>query len=368
MERALILDVERRHPGGPALRARAALPLDGAPVTVLFGPSGAGKTTLLRLVAGLDRPDAGSIRFDGEVWCDAATGAFVPPQRRGVGLLFQEQVLFPHLDVEANLAYGLAGLPRPERAARVRDLAERLGIVGLLPRRPGALSGGERQRVALARALAPSPRLLLLDEPLAALDAPTRERLRGELRAQLEAAGIPAIVVTHDRTEALALGDRMAVLTEGAIRQVGAVHEVFGAPADVAVARTVGTENVLPARLVAREAGLATVAAGPLLLTAIDPGGALDEAYACVRAEEVVLEDSTEHASSARNRIAAAVSARADEGPLVRVTLDCRGAALVALVTRASADALALAPGRAVVARVKAQAVRLVPRAPARPG
>jgi molybdate transport system ATP-binding protein len=364
MAGALSFDILRRYPRGPAIRARGAWPVQGAPVTVLFGPSGSGKTTVLRALAGLDRPDAGTITFDGETWFDAARGLDVPPQARGVGLLFQEYALFPHLSVASNLGYGLHRLARAERAARVGALAERFGLAGLLERKPGQLSGGQQQKVALARALAPRPRLLLLDEPLSALDVPTRQELRAELRHLLEQAGVPAVVVTHDRTEALALGDRLAVLIDGAVRQVGPVHQVFSEPADVEVARVVGTENVFPSRLRRRQDGLLVVRTeGPagVELVAIDPGGVEDEAYACIRAEEVVLEPGEGHPSSAQNRLAGVVAGRSDEGALVRVTLDC-GVRLVALVTRASADRLGLAPGRRVAAAVKAPAVRLVAR------
>jgi molybdate transport system ATP-binding protein len=361
MDRALSFDVGRRFAGGPAIAARATWPLDRDPVTVLFGPSGSGKTTVLRALAGLDRPDAGAITFDGERWWDAASGRFVPPQARRVGLLFQDHALFPHLTVAANVAYGLRGMERAEREARVAEVAGRFGVADLLGRRPGQLSGGQRQRVALARALAPRPRLLLLDEPLSALDAPAREALRGELRQHLERAGIPAIVVTHDRVEALALGDRLAVIVDGAIRQVGPVHEVFSAPVDAEVARVVGTENVLPARLAGRRDGLAVVRAGSAELVAVDPGGLEDEAFACIRAEDVVLEPPDGHASSARNHLRGTVAARREEGPLVRVTVEC-GVRLVALVTRESAERLRLDPGREVTAVVKAPGVRLVPR------
>jgi molybdate transport system ATP-binding protein len=364
VERTLTFDIVRRFPRGPVISARGGWPIEGAPVTVLFGPSGSGKTTVLRALAGLDRPDAGTIRFDGETWFDAAGAIDVPPQGRGVGLLFQDFALFPHLSVAANLGYGLHRLARAARKSRVAELAERFAVADLLPRRPAELSGGERQRVALARALAPSPRLLLLDEPLSALDAPTRELLRGELRRLLEQARVPAIVVTHDRIEALALGDRLAVLVDGAIRQVGPVHEVFSAPADVDVARVVGTENVFPTRLVRREHGLVVVrTAGPggAELVAIDPGGIDDEAYACIRAEEVVLETDDGHASSAQNRLVGVIAARRDEGPLSRVTVAC-GVRLVALVTRASADRLELHPGGRVSVVIKAPAVRMVAR------
>ncbi len=361
MDRTLTFELERSFPSGPSVRAAAALPLDLGPVTVLFGPSGSGKTTVLRALAGLDPEARGRITFDGDPWLDTGRGLRVPPQRRRVGLLFQEYALFPHLTVAANVGYGLFSLSRPDRAARVRAVAERLGIGGLLDRRPSQLSGGQRQRVALARALAPAPRLLLLDEPLSALDAPTREQLRTELRRSLEASGVPAIVVTHDRVEALALGDRLAVMTEGSLRQIGPVREVFSAPADLDVARVVGTENVLPVRIGDRAEGLVTLLAGGVRLVAVDPGGLDGDAFACIRAEEVVLEEAPGAATSARNTLPGVVTARTDEGALVRVRLDC-GVPIVALVTRPAAEAMGLLPGKRVAALVKAPAVRLVGR------
>jgi molybdate transport system ATP-binding protein len=363
MDRTLTFDVVRRYPRGATVHAAASLPLDDGPVTVLFGVSGSGKTTVLRALAGLERPDAGTIVFDGETWVDAARRVHVPPQRRHVGLVSQEPALFPHLTVAANVGYGLSALPRPERDARVRAAAERVHLpAALLSRRPSELSGGQRQRVALARALAPGPRLLLLDEPLSALDAPARDALRGELRRFLEASGVPALLVTHDRLEALALGDRIAVMAGGAIRQVGPVAEVFAAPADVEVARVVGTENVWPVRVERRSEGLAVVrAAGAVELVAVDPGDLGDDAWACVRAEEIVLEDAPGAPTSARNLLPGTVLSRSDEGPLVRVAVDC-GPRVVSLVTRASAARLGLQPGRRVAALVKAPAVRLVPR------
>jgi molybdate transport system ATP-binding protein len=361
MERSLSFDVVRRFARGPLISARAEWPLDRDPVTVLFGPSGSGKTTVLRALAGLDRPEAGFIGFDGQAWFDARRRVFVRPQARKVGLLFQDHALFPHLSVAANVAFGLGGLDRAARGARVAELGGQLALGELLHRRPGELSGGQRQRVALARALAPRPRLLLLDEPLSALDSPTREALRGELRRLLESAGVPVVLVTHDRTEALALGDRLAVIVDGAIRQVGPVHEVFSSPADVDVARAVGTENVFPARVVLREAGLVALRAGEVELLAVDPGGSFEAAYACVRAEEVVLEPVDGHASSARNQLAGTVTARREEGPLVRLTVAC-GVSLVALVTRASAERMGLVPGQRVCAVVKAPSITVVAR------
>jgi len=358
---SLAFEIERRYPRGPTVRAALDVPLDAARVTVLYGPSGAGKTTVLRCLAGIDVPDAGSIRFDGETWFDRGARRVVPPQARGVGLLFQEYALFPHLTAAANIGYALRRLDAGERAARVDEVARLLRISDLLDRRPDRLSGGQRQRVALARALAPGPRLLLLDEPLSALDAPTREELRGELRGLLERTGVPSIVVTHDRVEAMALGDRMAVLAEGGVRQVGPVHEVFSEPADLVVARVVGTENVSLARLVERREGLALVEVDAARLWAVDPGRVERDAFACIRAEDVVLEPAPTAATSARNELVGTVRAVSAEGALVRVTLDC-GFRLVALVTRASAARLALEPGARVAALVKAPAIRLIPR------
>jgi molybdate transport system ATP-binding protein len=347
---ALEFDIVRRHPQGAEVRAALSVPAEG--VTVLFGPSGSGKSTVLRCLAGLDRPQRGFIRFGGVTWSDG--GTYLPAQRRGVGMVFQDYALFPHLTARENVEFGAA-------PGAVDEVVRLLRLEPLLGRKPAWLSGGERQRVALARALATRPRLLLLDEPLAALDAPAREELRHELRALLRAARVPALVVTHDRSEALALGDRLAVLAEGAVRQVGPVHEVFSAPADLVVARVVGTENVAPARVLDLGEGLARVQVGQATLAAVDPGGLGESCYACIRAEEVVLERAAGAVTSARNELWGAVVSLSPEGPLVRVVLDC-GFRLVALVTRNSCRDLGLAEGVRVAALIKAPAIRLVAR------
>ncbi len=355
----LSFELERRFPSGATVRAGLTHRWADGGVVVLFGPSGSGKTTVLRCLAGLERPDAGRIALGDDVWSDGAR--FVPPQGRRVGFLAQDYALFPHLTVAANLEYGLASLPAPARARRALEVARLVRVEGLLGRRPAQLSGGEQQRVALARALAPRPRLLLLDEPLSALDAPTRDALRAELRSSLVSAGVPAIVVTHDRVEAMVLGDTLAVLAEGRIRQVGKVSEVFSAPADAVVAHVVGTENVAPARLVGHDGELAVVEVGSARLVTVDPGHLEGEAWLCIRAEEVLLERAADADLSARNQLAGTIVSLAPEGPLVRVVLDC-GFRLVALVTKQSAGRLSLAPGGKVVAVVKAPAARLVPR------
>uniref|UniRef100_Q01VD4 Tungstate/molybdate transport system ATP-binding protein n=1 Tax=Solibacter usitatus (strain Ellin6076) TaxID=234267 RepID=Q01VD4_SOLUE len=337
----LVCDCRKRLSSRFELDARVSIPLTG--VTVLFGASGSGKTTLLRLLAGLEKPDTGTILFRGKAW------QALPPQQRRTGFLFQDYALFPHLTVAENVGY--AG----SRAA-AEGLMEAFGLAEFSDRRPRAISGGQQQRTALARALAAGPELLLLDEPLSALDAPTRMRMRYELRRLLLAGGVPSIVVTHDRMEAVALGDWMAVMVEGRIRQSGPVREVFRRPADLQVAESVGVENVLPADVVGHEAGLLTLRVGEARLQCVDSGES-GQVYACIHAEDVAI---TREAgvSSARNRLTGQVRSATVEGALARIELDC-GFPLVAMVTAQSAGELALREGEQVAAVVKATAVHL---------
>ena len=214
-------------------------------VVVLFGPSGAGKTLTLQCLAGLVTPDDGHVTVGGNVLFDAAGGVDVPPQRRRVGYVFQGYALFPHLSVEENVGFGLRDRPRAERTRRARDVIERLGLGGLEGRTPSELSGGQRQRVALGRALAIDPALLLLDEPLSALDAPRRRALRDELRATLEDWGTAAVLVTHDITEAYRLGDRVVVYQAGQVIQSGSRAELLWQPASESVARIMGVRNIM---------------------------------------------------------------------------------------------------------------------------
>jgi ABC-type Fe3+/spermidine/putrescine transport system ATPase subunit len=209
----------------------------------LLGGSGSGKSTLLRLVAGFDRPDAGRI------WLDGADITALPPQARDVAMMFQSYALFPHMDVAANIGYGLrrAGLASPAIAARVAELLALLRLEGLERRRPAQLSGGQQQRVALARALARRPSLILLDEPLAALDAGLRERTGLELRALQRRTGASFVMVTHDQSEALALADRVALLDHGRIAQFDTPRVLYDRPATRAVARFLGAANILEA-------------------------------------------------------------------------------------------------------------------------
>jgi molybdate transport system ATP-binding protein len=358
MDNKLSVNVRKRHAGGPRISAALQLPLDTHSVTVLFGPSGAGKTTVLRLIAGLDTPDAGSIRCDEEVWYVGAGTKRInlPPQKRRVGYLSQDYAIFPHLTVRGNVAYGVRG------GAALPDLLARFELGELAERYPRQLSGGQLQRVALARALAAEPRVLLLDEPLSALDDPTRLRMRADLRRLLARAGMPAIVVTHDRIEALALGDSIAIMIDGKLRQAGAVSSVFDSPADADVAAAVGVETICPARVVSRNAGLVAVEIGGAQLVAVDTAGAGADVFACIRAESVTIErDPSGNVTSARNRLAARIVSVIPEGPLARVTLDC-GFRLMAIVTRQSEEEMRLREGEQVTAVVKATSIRIVPR------
>ncbi|WP_407520855.1 ABC transporter ATP-binding protein [Methylobacterium oryzisoli] len=215
-------------------------------VVVLLGPSGCGKTTLLRLIAGLERPDGPDmIRFDGE------DVSHLTVERRNVGMVFQSYALFPNMNVAENVGYGLKvrKVPRAEREAQVRHLLDLVGLAEFGARRIGQISGGQRQRVALARALAIRPRILLLDEPLAALDAVLRERLRVEIGLLLRRFGITALYVTHDQAEAMAIGDRIAVMDRGVIAQIGAPQEIYRRPVNAFVAEFVGTMNRLEGRV-----------------------------------------------------------------------------------------------------------------------
>ncbi|WP_158892354.1 MULTISPECIES: putative 2-aminoethylphosphonate ABC transporter ATP-binding protein [unclassified Pseudomonas] len=230
----------------------------------LLGPSGCGKTTLLRCIAGLERQDAGTIAFGGR------DVSHLPPQARDYGILFQSYALFPHLDVAANVAYGLRGWSRTASQARVAELLALVGLSDSARKYPSQLSGGQQQRIALARALAPRPSLLLLDEPLSALDAQVRERLCGELRGLQRQLGITTLMVTHDQDEALLMADRIAVLNQGRIEQYAAPEDLYRRPASPFVAEFIGRGNWLPYEL--RE-GVAWIGDQALTLPTPSPAG-----------------------------------------------------------------------------------------------
>lgn len=339
----MALDVSISHP----LRSfRLELELSlGRETLALVGPSGAGKSTVLRAIAGLMRLERGRIALDDDVWLDAASGIDVPPERRGVGFVFQEYALFPHMTVRRNVAFAGSG--------RVDELLDRFGIAGLADTRPGTLSGGERQRVALARALARDPVALLLDEPLSALDAYTRVRVRAELRELLSELDMPTLIVTHDFEDAAALADRVGVLVEGRLLQLGTAAELVAAPADAFVAGFAGA-NLLR--------GVATEGPDGLTAVALDAGFtafSTDSAVGSVAVAVYPWEVSVAREmpdDSAVNHIRAPITSLVPLGNRVRVRIG----PLTAEVTARSVERMGLSEGDVVVASFKATGARLL--------
>ncbi|WP_421992217.1 ABC transporter ATP-binding protein [Roseococcus sp.] len=237
-----------RHAFGPREILRGVdLEVARGEILCLLGPSGDGKTTLLRLIAGLEPLQHGRIELDGALL--AEPGREAPPEARHVGFVFQDYALFPHLTVGDNVAFGLRRIPRAERGGLVAEALERVGLAGHVAAWPHQLSGGQQQRVALARALAPRPRILLLDEAFASLDARLREQVREDTLRVLRQADIPALVVTHDAEEAMVLADRIALIREGRVAQLGTPEELYLHPVDPFVASFLGEVNRLPARI-----------------------------------------------------------------------------------------------------------------------
>jgi molybdate transport system ATP-binding protein len=317
----------------------------GREVVALVGPSGAGKTTLLRAIAGL-QPALGRISVEGDDWLDSARGIDLSAEQRSVGLVFQEYALFPHLTVRKNVEFGRKG-----GAA----LLERFGLATLADAKPRELSGGERQRVALARALAPDPAVLLLDEPLSALDAHTRGEVRAELQQLLREADRPTLVVTHDFEDAATLATQVGVVVQGRLRQLGTPAELVASPADPFVASLTGA-NVLRGR--ARRAQELTELELPTgeLIRSTDP--AEGDAVAIVYPWEVTL-SRTSPDDSAQNHITGVVASLVPVGNRVRA----RVGPLTAEITTDSSERLGLQVGGTAVASFKATATRLLPEA-----
>ena len=318
----------------------------GRETLALVGPSGAGKSSILRAIAGLLRPAAGRIELGAETWLDTERRISLPPERRSVGLVFQEYALFPHLTVEANIGFG--------GRRRVRELLERFGISALARARPADLSGGERQRVALARALARDPAVLLLDEPLSALDAHTKATVRAELGALLRELRLPTILVTHDFEDAAALADRVGVIVDGRILQLGHSQGLLAAPASGFVASFTGA-NLLPGTARPGPDGLTEIAldSGTTAFSTVAGAGRVG---VVVYPWEIAL-SSTEPVDSALNHVRGAVTSLVPLGNRVRVAVG----PLTAEVTAGSAERLGLREGELVVASYKATATRLVP-------
>ena len=338
-------------------------------ILVLFGPSGAGKTTALRAMAGLVQPDTGSINIDGKcVFSDGignpGRAVWVPPHHRRVGYVTQQNHLFPHLSVSDNISYGLRGRRSPETRQRVAELIAGLRLDGLESRRVWQLSGGQQQRTALARALAPSPDLLLLDEPFASLDMELRRELAAELRATVSRLSTPVILVTHSREEALTLGDKVQVIDNGQTIAIGAPLSVLEQPGQGRVARLVGVENLLVMQVSARfpQDGTMVCSAGDHsletpLADGLDVGDAVTVG---IRASDIILAAGPLPQSSARNTWPGVVSDVLLRPPGYQVALKCDGVTLRCHITGTSLDAMNIEPGLPLWAIFKASSCFLL--------
>ncbi len=327
-------------------RLELALELDG--VVALVGPSGAGKTSVLSVIAGLVRPPDGRVALDDEVWLDTERRVFATPDRRRVGLVFQEYALFPHMTVRQNVAYG--------GRENVDELLERFGVAALSAARPGALSGGERQRVALARALARNPGVLLLDEPLSSLDSHTRAAVRGELAELLPALALPTLLVTHDYEDAVAIAGRVGVLVDGRLRQLGTPAELLSRPADAFVASFTGA-NVLrgQARTLANRLTEVRLAIGELIHSSDAAEGEVD---VVIHPWEITLTPEPAPPDAARNELRGPLGPLTGLGGRVRTSVG----PLSVELTAAAARERSLTPGDPVCASFAPEHTRLIRR------
>jgi molybdate transport system ATP-binding protein len=320
---------------------------------IILGPTGAGKTILLETIAGIHSPDAGSITLGGHEI------SLMEPEKRGVGMVYQDYMLFPHMTVEKNIEFGLRQQKIDPSTIRkqVGEAAEMLGIGHLLERYPGTLSGGEQQRAAIARALVLRPRVLLLDEPLSALDAATRERLRRELKVIHTAMRTTIVHITHHFEDIFALADRVAVMQNGTVVQAGTPEEIFQRPATEFVASFTGMENVFSGRSRLAD-GEALIDVGPISLhTAADIEG---DVYVGIRPEEVIVSREP-FESSAVNTFRGVVTEVRRNGMFSRIVVDA-GVPFVCVLTRQSIRRLGLAEGESVYVTFKASAVHAFPR------
>jgi molybdate transport system ATP-binding protein len=333
-------------------------------ITIIFGPSGAGKTTLLDCIAGLTTPDSGKIAAGDHVFLDAIHRTNLPVQSRRIGYVFQDLALFPHLTVGKNVEYGLAGVEKSERRKRSDAILESFRIAHVRERKPGEISGGERQRVALARALVTDPRILLLDEPMAALDAATKSKIIEDLRAWNASHGIPILYVTHNREEVFALGDRVLVLENGRIVADGTPHGVMAAPRRESLAQLIGFENIFHAAVVATHEDRGTMTCRladskveletPLVRAEV--GSTL---LIGIRAGDILLATIQPAGLSARNIIPGRVLSVVRRDVIIVVRVNC-GVEVEIHITLAARDALQLDPEREVWLIVKTYSCHLM--------
>ncbi|WP_165074116.1 molybdenum ABC transporter ATP-binding protein [Paludisphaera rhizosphaerae] len=352
--------VTRRVHEGLTIDATVQL---GDEIGVLFGTSGAGKSTLLRLLAGLSRPDSGRISLSGELLLDSARGLHVPLRRRRMGMIFQDDLLFPHLDVARNIGFGLRGASRSDCVRRTEEVAALCGVTGLLGRRVATLSGGERQRVGLARALAPRPRLLLCDEPVSALDLPGRHTLLDRFRSVQRAEGIPILYVTHSPAEAITLGTRLFLMENGRIVAEGPPAEVLSETSREAFRHLEGVRNAFAGAVAEQSQGggwtRIDLDGGPSLIVPWTdlPIGASTTAE--VDGDDVLLAVGPVAGLSARNQVQGVVEAVAAHGREAEVVIRTGDLRWFVGVLASVAGELSLAPGRPVTMIIKARSVRV---------
>ncbi len=361
MVRTLLTRFQMRHRGGPVIAADLSMDLESHKTWVLFGHSGCGKTTFLRVLAGLDRPRTGMVRIDDHTWLDTDAGTFVPPPARNVGFLHQSYALFPHLTVDDNILYGPRARQITDTTARLTSLKKMLRIDDLGHRYPGQLSGGQAQRVALARALATDPRLLLLDEPLSALDVSTRASVRRDLRQWLNHLGIATVLVTHDRAEAMTLGDQIILQDHGEILFTGSVEQAFARPQTARMARSVGVENLLRANVTGHHAHATEVTVHGVPLSTPPQREAPDKVLLSLRAEHIRLlhpGEPTPPDIPHTNRLLASIQDVANEGALTRVTFDHPIPMECLLIPTQP-----LLPGQKIPLVIPPDALHLIPRA-----
>jgi len=348
------------HRGDFDLEAAFASPTPG--VTALFGRSGSGKTTMVNLIAGLLHPDRGRIALDRTALHDTSQGHSLPPQKRRIGYVFQDPLLFPHLDVTGNLRYGQRRARPRGTESELADAVELLGLGRLLRRRPHELSGGERQRVALGRALLSRPRLLLLDEPMASLDAARREELLPWFEALRDRHAVPIVYVSHDFEEVLRLASHVVLLERGRVAAQGDVVRIAMVPELRAVLGPELVGAVVVGRVESTDpaTGLAQIRVGHSVITASGGGFGNGQAVRLqVLARDLILATHRPTGLSVRNEIDGTVRAIADDGPeAVLVEIDIGGPVLLARVTRPAASDLALEPGRVIWVLVKATSLR----------
>jgi molybdate transport system ATP-binding protein len=344
-------------------RFRIDVTFDVAPgVTIVFGESGSGKTTLLRCLAGLTPPDEGRILIGDRVLFDGSVGVNVAPSRRQVGFVFQHLGLFPHLSAADNIAYGLSQLSLSERLGRLAAIATSFRIGHLLNRRPGEISGGERQRVGLARSLVTDPAILLLDEPLSALDHGTQSRIIADLRQWNEARRIPILYVTHSQREVFGLGERVLVLQDGSMVADGTPEQVMHTPAHERVAQLAGFENLLDA-VVLHHRPDAGVMVSRLAGTAVDLETPLADVEAghpvrvAIRAGDILIATERPRGVSARNIVPGTITTLSRQGATVRAQISI-GVPIEVHLTPTSSDELGLRPGREVWVVVKTHSCR----------